>query len=105
MVSRGQVWEYVAGSRQYRVLIVSNDEYNEQPGLRPWALPIDRGRTSAMPSLFVKLAATDPLPGAFVAIPDVLRIDRDALRANLGRIGGESMNAVEHGLREFLELP
>ena len=32
---RGQVWEYVQGSRQYRVVIVSNDEYNEFPDAVP----------------------------------------------------------------------
>jgi hypothetical protein len=40
---RGQIWEYVQGSRQYRILIVSNDEYNEQPSAVPWALAIERG--------------------------------------------------------------
>ncbi len=71
---RGQVWEYVQGSRQYRTLIVSNDEYNE-------------------------------LPGAVAVIPRVLRCDIAALRRNLGFVTNNTMNAVERGLREFLNLP
>jgi hypothetical protein len=42
---RGQVWEYVQGSRQYRVVIASNDEYNELPGAFPWALVLERSAT------------------------------------------------------------
>lgn len=101
---RGAVWEYVQGSRQYRVLIVSNDEYNELSGAVPWALAVERAATG-IPGYLVVLDENDPLPGAAVIIPRVLRCDPTALRHNLGFVINDTMNAVERGLREFLTLP
>ena len=101
---RGQVWEYVQGSRQYRVVIVSNDEYDEFPDAVPWALAIERTAPS-VPGFLVKLTADDPLAGAVVVVPRVLRCDSSALRNLLGFLSNASMNAVERGLREFLNLP
>ena len=101
---RGEVWEYVQGSRQYRVLIVSNDEYNELPGALPWALAIERTATG-IPGYLVVLSAADPLPGATVVVPRVLRCDTSALRHSLGFVTNDTINAVERGLREFLTLP
>jgi mRNA-degrading endonuclease toxin of MazEF toxin-antitoxin module len=101
---RGQVWEYVQGSRQHRVLIVSSDEYNEHPNALPWALVLERGAPS-VPGFLVPLAADDPLPGAAVVVPRVVRCDPSALRHCLGYLGNASLNAVERGLRELLNLP
>lgn len=101
---RGQVWEYVQGSRQYRVVVVSNDEYNELPGAIPWALVVERD-APAVPGFLVRLTNEDPLPGATVVVPRVLRCDISALRHCLGFMSNSSMNALERGLREFLNLP
>ena len=101
---RGQVWEYVQGSRQYRILIVSNDEYNELPNAVPWALVIERTAPS-IPGYLVPMGSDDPLPGAVVTVPRVLRCDPTALRHNLGFVANATLNAVERGLREFLNLP
>jgi len=101
---RGQVWEYVQGSRQYRVMIVSNDEYNELAGTVPWALAIER-EAPAIPGYLVRMADDDPLPGAAVVVPRVVRCDPAALRRMLGFVGNDTLNAVERGLREFLNLP
>ena len=101
---RGEVWEYIQGSRQYRVLIVSNDEYNELPGAVPWALAVERAATG-IPGYLVVLGDSDPLPGAAVIIPRVLRCDPTALRHNLGFVVNDTINAVGRGLREFLTLP
>jgi mRNA interferase MazF len=101
---RGQVWEYVQGSRQYRVLIVSNDEYNELDGAIAWALVIER-EAPVIPGYLVRLTEDDPLPGAAVVIPRVLRCDPAALRRMVGFVGDPTLNAVERGLREFLDLP
>lgn len=101
---RGQVWEYVQGSHQYRVLIISNDEYNELPGAIPWALVLQRG-APAIPGFLIELTADDPLPGAVVVVARVLRCDPTALRHNLGFVTNDTLNAVERGLREFLNLP
>jgi mRNA-degrading endonuclease toxin of MazEF toxin-antitoxin module len=106
MVTRGQVWSYVQGSRKYRVLIISNGEYNAAPGIGPWALRIDRESTVAAEiGLLVVLGQEDPLPGAGVHIPAVLRLDRSALRENLGQLSHATMEAVEAELRDFLALP
>jgi hypothetical protein len=101
---RGQIWDYVQGSRQYRILIISGDEYNELPGALPWALAIDRG-PGQIPGYLVPLGPQDPLPGAVVVVARVLRCDSTALRHNLGFATAETINAVDRGLREFLALP
>lgn len=101
---RGQVWEHVRGSRQFRVLIISSDEYNEYPDATPWAVTVERGSAS-IPGYAVQLGYDDPLPAAVVVIPHVLRCDTTALRRCLGFVTSDSMNAVERSLREFLSLP
>lgn len=101
---RGQVWEYVQGSHRYRILVVSNDEYNELPGAIPWALALERD-APAIPGYLVTLNDGDPLPGAVVVVPRVLRCDPTALLRCLGQVTGETLVAVERGLREFLDLP
>ena len=102
-VTRGQIWVYTVGSRAFRMLIVSNDEHNDFEELLPWGLAVERAGAESV--LSVRLAAGDPLAGAFVMIPKVYRLDRTALRENLGFVGNDTMNAVEYGLREFLVLP
>jgi mRNA interferase MazF len=42
MVRRGQVWTLLRGARQYRVLVISNDEYNDVTELAVWALVVSR---------------------------------------------------------------
>jgi hypothetical protein len=101
---RGQVWDYTQGSHQYRILIVSNDEYNELPGAVPWALVVER-TAPAIPGYLVELGEDDPLPGAVVVIPRVLRCDTTALRRCRGSVAAATLSAVERGLREFLSLP
>ena len=103
-MTRGQVWGYVQGSRRYRVLIITSDEHNEQPGILPWALRIDRDAAPVDSQLLVRLGEDDPFIGT-VVIPAVVRIDPGALRENLGFAAESTMVAVERGLREFLELP
>jgi hypothetical protein len=101
-LTRGQVWEYISGSRQYRVVVVSSDEFSGDADLRPWGLVILR---TAPDSLVVALARDDPLAGAYVHVPVVLRLDPTGLRTNLGYLSHSTMIAVELALREFLELP
>jgi mRNA-degrading endonuclease toxin of MazEF toxin-antitoxin module len=102
VVSRGEVWEYIVGSQQYRVLVISNDEWNDQPGVSPWGLFIARTGPQA---LAVRLTDSDPLPGAVVHIPKVFRVDPSGLRTNLGHASHDTMNAIEEALRDFLALP
>jgi mRNA-degrading endonuclease toxin of MazEF toxin-antitoxin module len=83
---------------------VSNDEYNELPNALPWTLIVERD-AAGIPGYLVELTAKDPVPGSVVVIPRVLRCDVTALRHNLGFICNDTMNAVERGLREFLNLP
>lgn len=101
---RGQIWEHVRGSRQYRVLIVSNDEYNELAGATPWAVTVERGGVG-IPGYAVPLGDDDPLPAAVAVIPHVLRCDTTALRRCLGAVTADTLNRVDRGLREFLNLP
>ncbi len=101
---RGQVWEYVAGSQQYRVVLVSGDEYNAIPKAAPWGLMIQR-QAPAIPDYLIELTGADPLPGATIVIPTVLRCQPTGLVRNLGFLSENTMNAVERALREFLTLP
>lgn len=102
---RGQIWTLLRGDGQYRVLIISNDEYNEVEELAVWALVVARDVPHPN-QLAVRLSADDPLPGASVKIHAVVQVlDRTALRATSGFVSHTTMTAVEEALREFLELP
>ncbi|HZM78388.1 MAG TPA: type II toxin-antitoxin system PemK/MazF family toxin [Candidatus Limnocylindrales bacterium] len=102
---RGQVWTLLRGGNQYRVLIISNDEYNDVDELAVWALVVTRDVPHPN-QLAVRLGADDPLSGAFVKIHAVVQIlDRTTLRDNAGFVSHNTMAAVEEALREFLELP
>ena len=102
-MTRGQIWAYVQGSRQYRILIISNDEFNHEDGVLPWAVRVTRDAPSN--DLFVRLTPDDPLPGAAVDVTGVIRVDRTALRENLGFVAPATLDAVEFALRDFLNLP
>lgn len=105
MVSRGQVWTYIVGSRQTRVLIISSDEINGIDTMPPWGLLIDReGPVGWETSLLVTMGYDDPIDSAIVLIPAVLRLDRNGLREAHGYLSDETMARVEYGLREFLDL-
>jgi mRNA-degrading endonuclease toxin of MazEF toxin-antitoxin module len=105
VVRRGQVYTLLRGGSQHRVLVISNDEYNDVEELAVWALAIARDVPHAN-HLTVRLAAGDPLSGAYVRIHSVVQIlDRTALREDHGFVSHPTMNAVEAALREFLELP
>ncbi len=85
--------------------MISNDEYNSVDELAIWALTVAR-ETPHPNQLAVRLAAVDPLAGAFVRIHSVVQIlDRTALRDNHGFVSLDTMNLIEAALREFLELP
>ena len=102
---RGQIWTLLRGSGQYRVLVVSNDEYNAMDQLAIWAITVVREAPHPN-QLFVRLAEADPLAGAFVRIDSVVQIlDRTALRHNHGFVSHDTMPQIEAALREFLELP
>lgn len=102
---RGEVWTLLRGSAQYRVLIISNDEYNAVEGLAIWALTIVRDAPHPN-HLVVPLSDGDPLAGAWVRIHAVVQIvDRSALRDRRGFVSHDTMEAVEAQLREFLSLP
>ena len=104
MVRRGQIWTLLRGGSQYRVLVISNDEYNAVDELAVWALTVVRD-TPHPNQLVVPLTGDDPLTGAFVRIHAVVQIaDRTALRHNHGFVSHATMNDVEDAVREFLEL-
>jgi mRNA interferase MazF len=105
VVNRGQIWILLRGGSQHRVLIISNDEYNAVDELAVWALTVVRDVPHPN-QLAVRLGQAEPLSGAFVRIHSVVQIlDRTALRDNHGFVSHETMNVVETGLREFLDLP
>jgi mRNA interferase MazF len=93
----------IRGSQQYRLLIISNDEYNELDEVRPWGAAVIRGKADS--ELLVQLSADDPLSGAMVDVTRVMQIDRTALRDNHGFVSNTTLNSVEYALREFLNLP
>lgn len=102
---RGQIRTLLRGGGQYRVLVISNDEYNSVEELAIWALAIVRD-VPHRNQLAVRLAEADPLAGAFVRIHSVVQIlDRTALRHNHGFVSHDTMILIEAALREFLELP
>lgn len=105
MVNRGQVWTLLQGSNQYRVLIISNDEYNYVEDLPVCALAIQR-ETPPAGHLTVDLQGGDPYAGAKIRIHSFVKInDRTALKESHGFISPDTMAAVERAVRDFLELP
>ncbi|WP_345631628.1 type II toxin-antitoxin system PemK/MazF family toxin [Rugosimonospora acidiphila] len=102
---RGQIWTLLRGGGQYRVLVISNDEYNSVDELAVWALTVAR-EVPHPNQLSVRLTESDPLAGAFVRIHSVVQIlDRNALRDNHGFVSHQTMKLIEEALRDFLELP
>ncbi len=102
---RGQIWTLLRGGSQYRVLVISNDEYNSIEELAIWALTVIRDVPHPN-QLAVRLNEADPFAGAFIRIHSVVQIlDRSALRDNHGFVSHDTMNAIEAALREFLDLP
>jgi mRNA interferase MazF len=105
VVKRGQIWTLLRGGSQHRVLIISNDEYNNVEELAVWSLAVVRDVPHPN-HLAVRLGSGDPLSGAFVRIHSVVQVlDRSALRDNHGFVSHATMDAVEDAIREFLELP
>ena len=105
MVRRGEIWTLLRGGSQFRVLVISNDEYNALEELAVWALAVARELPHPN-QLAVLLGSGDPLSGAYVRIHSVVQIaDRTALRDCRGFVSRDTMTAVEEALREFLELP
>jgi mRNA interferase MazF len=105
VVRRGQIWTLLRGGSQYRVLVISNDEYNSVEELAAWAITVVRDVPHPN-QLAVRLDEADPLAGAFVRIHSVVQIlDRSALRDNHGFVSHDTMSAIEVAVREFLELP
>lgn len=102
---RGQIWTLLRGGGRHRVLVISNDEYNDVAELAVWGLTVVRD-TPHPNHLVVPLTDEDPLPGAFVRVHGVVQIlDRTALRDNHGFVSHPTMSRVEDAIREFLELP
>ena len=105
MVRRGQIWTLLRGGSRYRVLVISNDEYNSVEELAIWALTV-AGEEPHPNQLAIRLAEADPLAGAYVRIHSVVQVlDRTALCDNHGFVSHHTMNLIEDALREFLELP
>ena len=101
---RGQVWEYIAGSQQYRILVLSGEDFNTLDGAQPWAVLIRR-TGAALTDFLIPLGPADPLTGSIVEIPRVMRCDPSGLRAIVGYVSPATMRLVEHAVRELLELP
>jgi mRNA-degrading endonuclease toxin of MazEF toxin-antitoxin module len=105
VVRRGQIWTLLRGGSQHRVLVISNDEYNDVEELAVWALAVVR-EVPHPNHLAIRLTESDPLSGAHVRIHSVVQIlDRTALRDCHGFVSHATMTAVEEAIREFLELP
>jgi mRNA-degrading endonuclease toxin of MazEF toxin-antitoxin module len=104
VVKRGQVWTWARGDERHRVLVISNDEYNALPEVAVWALLVVPGLPQSTP-FGVHLCSDDPLAGSSVSIPGLVQIlDRASLTENHGYVAPGTMNSVEDGLREFMEL-
>lgn len=101
---RGQVWEYIVGSAQRRVVIVSNDDYNALPNHAPWGLLIEP-KTDGPTIFTVPMSAEDPIPAGSVMVPIIMRCQITGLRRCLGYLSETTYTELERALREFLELP
>ena len=53
----------------------------------------------------LQLTDADPLAGAFIEVPRVMRCATSGLRHLVGFVSDDTMRAVERAIRELLELP
>jgi mRNA interferase MazF len=103
VVRRGQVWTWVHNGTAHRVVVISNDEFNAEPGLPVWALLIVP-EVPAVGDLAVHTCDGDVEPG-YVSIPGLVQIlDRGTLKESHGFLAPGTMRAVEDALKDFLEL-
>ena len=103
VVRRGQVWTWVNAGVAHRVVIISNDEFNAEPGLAVWALLIVP-EVPAPGDLAVHLCDGDAAPG-YVSVPGLVQIlDRGTLKESHGFLAPGTMRSLEDALRDFLDL-
>jgi hypothetical protein len=81
----GGLFRWCAGSQQYRVLVVSGEDFNAFDGAYPWAVVI---RRTGVPvgDYVIPLEPAGPLTGAIVEVPRVMRCDPTGLWAILGYV-------------------
>jgi hypothetical protein len=100
----GQVREYIAGSQQYRIVVLSGEDFDTLDGAQPWAVMIRR-TGAALTDFLIPLGPADPLTGSIVEIPRVMRCDPSGLHALVGYVSPPTMRLAEHAVRELVELP
>jgi hypothetical protein len=102
-VTRGEVWEYAAGSALHRAVIISTDEHHVDPAAIPVGLAIRRDLSAVGPWM-IELGAGEPTSGTVLVMTPV-RIDPTGLRRSLGYLSPRALAAVEAGMRDFYVLP
>jgi mRNA-degrading endonuclease toxin of MazEF toxin-antitoxin module len=96
---RGDVVDYMLGSRRIRVLVVSSDSYN---ATFPVVLVHDRSDGN-VPGILFPLPA-DLAGGGTIDVSRIRSGDAAAFGHRHGRVSGSLMSQVDAGLRRLLAL-
>jgi mRNA-degrading endonuclease toxin of MazEF toxin-antitoxin module len=87
-----------------RGVVVSSDEYNEQPGAIPHLLPIVRRSPDERPWEYVaRLGEMDPIAGV-VVVSDITEVHPHHQMKRVGMLTGASMEVIGTALRDFYDL-
>jgi mRNA interferase MazF len=104
-VKHGEVWTVTipgTGSR-WRVVVVTDDGWNDRHGAVPYVLPIVHRPAGELPPYVAELADPDPVGGVALAA-ELGRIDPSCGVERLGMLTGASMDRLGSALRDFLAL-
>jgi mRNA-degrading endonuclease toxin of MazEF toxin-antitoxin module len=100
-MNRGEVYEYVIGSHQARIAIVSATPYN--PRLATFAVIRHPSAKPPPTSIAVPTGPGDPVAGV-VDVSRLRALDESAVRARLGRLTPNTLGHVNRALRTYLDL-
>lgn len=100
-MKRGSVWDYVVGSRQLRVVIVSANRYN--PGRALCAPVLQHGNVPAPTTIMVALGEGDPVAG-LVNLAMIRNVVPEAVREHRGQLAPITLRQVDQALRTYLDL-
>lgn len=99
-MGRGDVIDYMLGSRRIRVLVVSAGTYNDT---YPVVVLIHDRAGGDVPGILLPLPS-DLAGGGTIDLSRIRFADPAAFGHRHGRVSAELMSRVEHGLRRLLGL-
>lgn len=101
---QGEIRPYkpIGPRREQYVLVMSADDFNDDPLARPLCLDIAVDWPAS--EISVRLSEQDPVDGV-VRVSTIGSRTRDALGEPVGMVTGQTMTRVHNGVRVILDMP